>query len=164
MAAGCYVCVVLLRLAGVVCIDCDIRLLDIVDSIFMMDAVAVALFCDQVLRTGALLLTIGLACACRLLRNLFLVIILLLSGMSSCGIVGSFSNIGTAVGDTIGTSGVSLVMFLVIRLSSSPNGCIVCTLGSAWVIPSRFFSIGVWGWLCLFGNGFIVSHCLLCWL
>ena len=52
MDVACSAWAILLRLSGVVCIDCDIRLLDIVDSIFMMDAVAVALFCDQVLRTS----------------------------------------------------------------------------------------------------------------
>ena len=93
MAAACSVCIVLLHLAGVVRINCDSRLLDLVDGLILLDAVVVVLVCDRVLRAGAMSLTVSLACACRLLRNLFLVIILLLSGMSSCGIVGSFSSI-----------------------------------------------------------------------
>ena len=75
MAAACSVRVVLLRLAGVVCIDCDSHLLDLVDGIFLLDAVSVVLVCDRVLRAGALSVKVGLACACCLLRNLFLVII-----------------------------------------------------------------------------------------
>ena len=39
-------------------------------------------------------------------------------------------------GGILGTFGVSLVMLLVIRMSACPNGCIVCTLGSAWEMPS----------------------------
>ena len=75
MAAVCYVRVVLLRLAGIVCINCDSRLLDLVDFPVLLAAVVVALFCDPVLRSGALLLTVGMACACRLLLIFFLVII-----------------------------------------------------------------------------------------
>ena len=75
MASACSVLAVLLRLAGVVCINCDIRLLDFVASLVLLDAVVVVLVCDQVLRSGALLLTVGLACAFRLLRTLFLVIV-----------------------------------------------------------------------------------------
>ena len=67
--------VILLRLARVVCIDCEICLLDLVDGIFLMANVTVVLVCDRVLRSGALLLTVGLTCAFRLLRTLFLVII-----------------------------------------------------------------------------------------
>ena len=147
MAAACSVCVVLLRLSGVFCINYDSRLMDPVDGLVLLDAVDVALVYDLVLHAGALSLTVGLDCACRLLRTLFLVIILLLSGRSSCAIVNGFSTLGTAVGHTLGTSGVSLAMFLVIRLSSSPNGCIVCTLGGAWVIPSCCSAL-------VFGTGF----------
>ena len=75
MGAACSVCVVLLRLADVVYISCDSRLLYIVDGLVLLAAVVVVLVCDQVLPAGALLLTVGLACVCRLLRTLFLVII-----------------------------------------------------------------------------------------
>ena len=75
MAVVCSVFVVLLRLAGVFCINCNSRLLDLVYGLILMDAVAIALVCDRVLRSGALFLTVGLACACRLLRTVFLVII-----------------------------------------------------------------------------------------
>ena len=54
MAAACSVCVVLLRLSGVIQINCDSRLLDLVDVLVFLDAVAVALVCDRVLRSGAL--------------------------------------------------------------------------------------------------------------
>ena len=40
------------------------------------------------------------------------------------------------MGDTLGTSGVSFVMLLVILLSVSPNGFIVFTLRSEWAMPS----------------------------
>ena len=75
MADTCSVRVILLRLADVVRIDCDIHLLDLVDDLVLLDAVAVTLVCDWVLYAGALSLIVGLACACRLLRTLFLVII-----------------------------------------------------------------------------------------
>ena len=75
MTATCYVRVVLLRLAGVVHINYDSSLLDLVEGLVLLDAVAVVLVFDRVLRAGALSLTVGLACACRLLRTLFLVII-----------------------------------------------------------------------------------------
>ena len=75
MAVACSLCDVLLRLAGVVCINCDSLLIDLVDGLVLLEAVGVALVCDGVLRAGALSLTVGLACACRLLRTLFLVII-----------------------------------------------------------------------------------------
>ena len=39
------------------------------------------------------------------------------------------------MGDTFGTSRVSLVMLLVICMSVSPNGFIVCTLGSGGTMP-----------------------------
>ena len=73
MSAACSVRVVLLHLAGAVCINYDSRLLALVEVLVLLSAVAVALVCDQVLRAGALALTAGLACACRLLRMLFLV-------------------------------------------------------------------------------------------
>ena len=75
MAAACSVHVVLLRLAGVVCINYESRLLYIVDGLVLLNAVAVALVCDRALRAGALSLTVSMACACRLLQTLFLVII-----------------------------------------------------------------------------------------
>ena len=75
MTATCYVRVVLLRLAGVVHINYDSSLLDLVEGLVLLDAVAVVLVFDRVLHAGALSLTVGLACACRLLRTLFLVII-----------------------------------------------------------------------------------------
>ena len=75
MAAACSVCVVLLCLAGVIHVNCDSSLLDLVDGLVLQDALIVVLVCAQVLRAGALLLTFGLACACLLLRTLFLVII-----------------------------------------------------------------------------------------
>ena len=137
MDVTCYVCVVLLRLDGDVCINRDSRLLDLVEVIFLLDAVSVALVCDWVLHAGTLSLTVGLACACCLLSILFLVIIWFLSGRSSCAIFGGFYTLGTAVGNTLGTSGVSLVMLRFIRLSTSPNGCLVCTLVIEWAMPSR---------------------------
>ena len=83
MAAACSVHVVLLLLDGVVHINCDSRLLDLVDGLFLLAAVVVVLVCGRVLRAGALLPTVGLACDRHLLRTLFLVIIQLLSGSSS---------------------------------------------------------------------------------
>ena len=74
-AAACSVRVVLLRLAGVVRINCDSHLPALVDVLVHLADVAAALVCDRVLRAGALLLTVGLDCACRLLQILFLVII-----------------------------------------------------------------------------------------
>ena len=58
-----------------VSIDCDSCLLDLVDGLVLLDAVAVVLVCDQVLRASALSLTVGMDCGCRFLRTLFLVII-----------------------------------------------------------------------------------------
>ena len=75
MDAACSACVVLLRLAGVVCINYEINFLDIVDSFVLLAAVVVVLVCDRVLQDGVLLPTVGLACACCLLRTLFFVII-----------------------------------------------------------------------------------------
>ena len=141
MASACSVRVVLLRLAGDVRINCNSRLLDLVDVLVLLAAVAVALVCDQVFRSGALSLTVVLSCACCLLRILLLVIILLLSGRSSCTIFGGVSTLRTSGKGTLGTSRVSLVMLLVIRLSARPNGCIVCTLRSAWVMPSRCYAL-----------------------
>ena len=141
MVAACYVFCHLVALGSCGCIDCEIFLLDLVDGIFLLATVTVVLVCDRVLRSGALLLTVGLTCAFRLLRTLFLVIIWFFSGRSSCSIVDGFSTLITAVGGTLGSIGVSLVMFLVIRLSSSSNVCIVRPLGIAWVIPSYFFAL-----------------------
>ena len=75
MAAACSVRIVLLRLDGVVHINCDSSLLNLVDGLVLQDALVVVLVCDQVLHAGALSLTVGLACACLLLWTLFLVII-----------------------------------------------------------------------------------------
>ena len=141
MDAACSICVVLLRLACVVRINCDCRLLDHVDGLVLMDAVVVILVCDRVLRAGALPLTVGLACSYRLLWTLYLVIIWLLSRRSSCVILDVFSTFRTSVGDTLISSGVFLVMFIVTCVSSFPNGCIVCTLGSAWVPPPRCYAL-----------------------
>ena len=62
--------VVLLRSAGVVRINWDIRLLALVFGLFPLAAAIVFLVRDCVLQAGALLLTVGLAWACRLLRAL----------------------------------------------------------------------------------------------
>ena len=75
MVAVCSVRVVLLRLAGVVRINCNSRLLALVNVLVLLAAGAAALVCNQVLCAGALSLTVGLDYACRLLRILFLVII-----------------------------------------------------------------------------------------
>ena len=74
MAAVCSVRVVLLRLACVARINCDSRLLALVDILVLLAAVDVALVCDRVLHAGALLLIVGMACNFRLLRILVLVI------------------------------------------------------------------------------------------
>ena len=65
--------VVLLRLAGVVLINCDIRLLDLVVGLVPLAAVVIVLVCDRVLRVGALSLTVGIACVCYLLRSFLFV-------------------------------------------------------------------------------------------
>ena len=75
MAAASSVYIVLLQLAGIVRINCNSHLLDLLEAFALLAAVVVVLVCDQVLRAGALSLTFGLAYVCRLLRNLFLVII-----------------------------------------------------------------------------------------
>ena len=69
MVAAFSVCVVLLLLDGVVRINCDIRFLDLVIVLVPLAAVIVVLVYDQVLRAGALSPTVGIACACRLLRT-----------------------------------------------------------------------------------------------
>ena len=69
-AATISVRVVLLRLSGVVRINFDIRFLDLVVGLDPLAAVVIVLICDRVLRAGALSLTVGLACACHLLRAL----------------------------------------------------------------------------------------------
>ena len=74
-AAACSVRVVLLRVYGVFCINCDSRVLALVDVLVLLDAGAAALVCDQVLRAGALSLTVGMACACRILRSLVFLVI-----------------------------------------------------------------------------------------
>ena len=75
MAAACSVCDGLLRLAGVIHINCNSPLLALVEVLVLLAAVALTLVCNRVLRPGALLLTVGLDCTCRLLQILFLVII-----------------------------------------------------------------------------------------
>ena len=75
MAAACSVCFLLLRLAGVVHINYDSCLMALVDVLVLLATGASALVRDRVLHAGALSLTVGLACACRLLRILVLVII-----------------------------------------------------------------------------------------
>ena len=67
MAAACSIRDVLLCLDGVVHIDCDSSLLDLVDGLVLMDALAVTLVCDRVLHAGALSLIVGTACDSRLL-------------------------------------------------------------------------------------------------
>ena len=67
-AAAVSVRVVLLHLAGVACINCDIHLMNIVVGLVPLAAVVIVLVCDCVLQAGALLLTVGLACMCRLLQ------------------------------------------------------------------------------------------------
>ena len=72
-AAAVSVRVVLLRLDGVVGINCDICLLDLVVGLIPLAAVVIVLVCDRVLQAGALSLTVVLVCACRLLRDLIFV-------------------------------------------------------------------------------------------
>ena len=98
MDSACSVCVVLLRLAGVVCINCKIRLMDLVVGLVPLSAVVIILVYDQVFQAGALLMTVGLACTCRLLRTLLFVNILLLRGRSFCAILAVLSTLGTDVG------------------------------------------------------------------
>ena len=74
-ASVCYVCVVLLRVDGSGRINRDRRVLALVDFLILMAAGSATLVRYQVLCAGALLLTVGLACACCILRILFLVII-----------------------------------------------------------------------------------------
>ena len=62
--------VILLRLAGVARVNWDIRFLDTVFGLLPLAASVIVLVCDRVLRSGAMLLTVGLAWACHLLRAL----------------------------------------------------------------------------------------------
>ena len=133
--------VVLLRLAGVVRINREIRLLALVFCLLPLAAVVFVLVCDRVLRAGALLLTAGLAWACRLLRALLFANRVLLSGGLCCSILAVLSTLGFAVRDTLGICGMSLAIFLVIRLLS--NVCAVCTLGDAWVRLGFFTACSV---------------------
>ena len=64
-------CVVLLNLTGVARVNRDIRLLDLVCGLLLMAASTIVILCDRVLQAGALLLTVGLVWACRLLRAFF---------------------------------------------------------------------------------------------
>ena len=137
-AAAFSVHVVLLRLAGVFRINCHIRFLFIVVGLIPLAAAFIVLVCDHVLQAGALSLTFGLACVCRLLRALLFVNIWLLSGTSWCAIFAVLSTLGTAVRGTLGISGMSLVTFLLIRLFSFSNVCAVCTLRNAWACSPCF--------------------------
>ena len=65
--------VVLLHLAGVFHINCDICLLYLVVGMIPLAAAFIFLVFDCVLRAGALLLTVCLAYACHLLRALLFV-------------------------------------------------------------------------------------------
>ena len=121
---------------GVSRINCDSRVLALVDVFFLMSDGAAAIVRNRVLRDGALSLTVDMSCACRLLWILFFLVIWWLSGRSPCTTFGVLSTLGTAVGDTLGTSGVSFVIELVSRLSVSSNGCIAFTLGSEWAMTS----------------------------
>ena len=134
-------CIVLLRLAGVVCINSDIRLVDLVVCLVPLTAVVIVLVCDCVLRYGALLLTVVLACACRLLPALLFLNIWLLSEKLCCAILAVLSTLGTAVRVTLVISGMSLVIFIVIRLFSFSNICAVCTLGNAWARLPCFYAL-----------------------
>ena len=111
-SAAISVCAVLLRLAGVVRINCDISFMDLVVSLVWLAAVVIVLVCDRVLRDGALVLTVGLDCACRLLQALLFVNILLLSGKSCCAILVVLSALGISMRGTLGTCGMSLIIFL----------------------------------------------------
>ena len=72
-AAAVSFCVVLLRLACVVRINCDILFLDIVVGLVPLAAVVIVLVCDHVFWVSALPLTDGLACACCLLEDFLFV-------------------------------------------------------------------------------------------
>ena len=74
-AVACSVRIVLLRVNGDVCINCNSRVLDIVDVLVLLAAGAAALVCERVLHAGALPLTVHLACDCRLLRSLIFLVI-----------------------------------------------------------------------------------------
>ena len=112
------------------------HVLDLVEVLDLLAAGDATLVRNRVLRAGALSLTVGMACACRLLQSFVFLVIWWLSGRSPCTTFGVLSTLGTAVGDTLGTSGVSFVIELVSRLSVSSNGCIAFTLGSEWAMPS----------------------------
>ena len=62
--------VVLLRFAGVARVNGDMRLLDLVFVLPLLSASAIVFVCDRVLRARALLLTVDLVWACRILRAL----------------------------------------------------------------------------------------------
>ena len=131
--------VVLLRLAGVVRVNWYIRLLDLVFCLRLLAASAIVFVRDRMLRAGALLLTVDLVWECRPLRALCFANILLLGGKSCGSILLVFSTLGTAVGGTLVTCGMSLTILLV-------NGLLmfgasdICTLGDAWV-HSLFFIV-----------------------
>ena len=61
---------VLLRFAGVVRINSDIRLLALVFSMLPLASVVIVLVRDHTLRAGTLLLTAGIAWSCCILRDL----------------------------------------------------------------------------------------------
>ena len=123
--------VVLLHLAGMARFNRDIRLLDIVFGLLLLVALVIFLVCDCLLRASALLLTVGIAWACRLLRALFFANICLLGGNSCGSILVVLSTLGPSVRGTLGTCGMSLTIIIVIGLFLF-SGCAVCTLGDAW--------------------------------
>ena len=104
--------VVLLRLAGVVRINFDIRFLALVFGLLPLAVVAMVIVRDRVMRSGALLLTAGLAWACCLLRALLFANSLLLSGGSFFSILVVHSTLRIAVRGTLGICGMSLPYFL----------------------------------------------------
>ena len=126
-AAACSVSVVLLRVDDVGRINCNMHVLDLVDVLDLLAAGEATLVRDRVLPAGALSLTVGMACACCLLWSFVFLVIWWLSGRSPCTTFGVLSTLGNAVGDTLGTSGVSFVIELVSRLSVSSNDCITFT-------------------------------------
>ena len=64
MAAAFSDCVALLCLDGVTRVSWDMRLMDLVFGLILIDALAIVLVCDCVLWASALLLTVDLVWAC----------------------------------------------------------------------------------------------------
>ena len=134
--------VVLLRFSGVAHVNWDMRFLDLVSGLPLLAASAIVSVCDRVLQAGALFLTVNIVWACRRLRALCFTNSLLLGGKSCGSILVVLSTLGTAVGGTLGTCGMSLTILLV-------NGfflfgvSVVCTLGDAWVCSLFFIFFSV---------------------